>query len=326
MITVQFKLVLLVLFGVLLFSIGFATTGNFFWVTSTQGTPTSVFGPSSGGGMVPTVNPPFVSQNEYLIYSKDGLSLGGSASVSGNVSLLNGSPMSFSGEKKFIQGKVVVENPGVNGFTNFKNEYQDYVRNAIEQGKFNAPICCSECNLAVALIEVDEEVSIGNKQTVEVSVDTYYKDGLYVGNGGTLKILSGTSEDVTVLLFSDLTVKGDIVIEGSGFVILKVMVTLTVEGDVYWNTFPNVNPGSEGDPKNLLVLYEGTEYSQTGGRINGYLCFSDSVTSVKLAGNMVLNGALSAPNAKFDINGTVGISKWVYGKTFDIKGTVNVYP
>jgi len=87
-----------------------------------------------------------------------------------------------------------------------------------------------------------------------------------------------------------------------------------------------VNPGSEGDPKNLLVLYEGTEYSQTGGRINGYLCFSDSVTSVKLAGNMVLNGALSAPNAKFDINGTVGISKWVYGKTFDIKGTVSVYP
>jgi len=323
---VQFKLLLLVFFGVLLFGIGFATTGNFFWVTSAQGTPTSVFGPSSGGGLVPTVNPPFVSQNEFLIYSREGLSIGGNALVEGSVSLLHGSPMSFSGEKKFIQKKLVVEDYGVNGFACFKTEYQEYVQGAIEQGKFNAPICCSECNLAVALIEVDEEVSIGNKQTVEVGVDTYYKKGLYVGNGGTLKILSGTSEEVTVLFFSDLTVKGDIVIEGSGFVILKVLNTLTVEGDVYWNTFPNVNPGSEGDPKNLLVLYVGAEYSQTGGKINGYLCFGDSVTSVKLAGNMVLNGALSAPNAHFDINGTVGVSKWMYGKSFDIKGTVSVYP
>jgi len=322
----QSKTNVLLVIGVLFVSILSATTGNFFWVSSTQGTPTSIFGPSSGGGLVPTVNPPFVSQNEYLIYSREGLSLGGNALVEGSVSLLNGSPMTFSGEKKFIQGKLVVENPGVNGFTYFKNEYQDYVESAIEQVPFNEPVCCTDFDLGFAFIEVDEEENIGNKETAEVSEDTYYQDGLYVGNGGTLKILSGTSEDVTVLLFSDLTVKGDIVIEGSGFVILKVMVTLTVEGDVYWNTFPNVNPGSEGDPKNLLVLYEGTEYSQTGGRINGYLCFSDSVTSVKLAGNMILNGALYAPKATVEVNGTVGVSQWMYGTTFDIKGTVNVYP
>jgi len=322
----QSKTNVLLVIGVLFVSILSATTGNFFWVSSTQGTPTSIFGPSSGGGLVPTVNPPFVSQNEYLIYSREGLSLGGNALVEGSVSLLNGSPMTFSGEKKFIQGKLVVENPGVNGFTYFKNEYQDYVESTIEQVPFNEPVCCTDFDLGFAFIEVDEEENIGNKETAEVSEDTYYQDGLYVGNGGTLKILSGTSEDVTVLLFSDLTVKGDIVIEGSGFVILKVMVTLTVEGDVYWNTFPNVNPGSEGDPKNLLVLYEGTEYSQTGGRINGYLCFSDSVTSVKLAGNMILNGALYAPKATVEVNGTVGVSQWMYGTTFDIKGTVNVYP
>lgn len=322
----QSKTNVLLVIGVLFVSILSATTGNFLWVSSTQGTPTSIFGPSSGGGLVPTVNPPFVSQNEYLIYSREGLSLGGNALVEGNVSLLNGSPMTFSGEKKFIQGKLVVENPGVNGFTYFKNEYQDYVESAIEQVPFNEPVCCTDFDLGFAFIEVDEEENIGNKETAEVSEDTYYQDGLYVGNGGTLKILSGTSEDVTVLLISSLTVKGDIVIEGNGLVIIKVLETLIVEGDVYWNTFPNVNPGSEGDPKNLLILYDGTEYAQNGGRINGYLGFSDSVTSVKLAGNMILNGALYAPKATVEVNGTVGVSQWMYGTTFDIKGTVNVYP
>ncbi|HQN23138.1 MAG TPA: hypothetical protein PLD70_12540, partial [Thermotogota bacterium] len=187
----QSKTNVLLVIGVLFVSILSATTGNFFWVSSTQGTPTSIFGPSSGGGLVPTVNPPFVSQNEYLIYSREGLSLGGNALVEGSVSLLNGSPMTFSGEKKFIQGKLVVENPGVNGFTYFKNEYQDYVESAIEQVPFNEPVCCTDFDLGVAFIEVDEEENIGNKETAEVSEDTYYQDGLYVGNGGTLKILSG---------------------------------------------------------------------------------------------------------------------------------------
>jgi len=51
----QSKTNVLLVIGVLFVSILSATTGNFLWVSSTQGTPTSIFGPSSGGGLVPTV-------------------------------------------------------------------------------------------------------------------------------------------------------------------------------------------------------------------------------------------------------------------------------
>ena len=55
------KILILAMMTLLFAVIALSTTGNFFWVTSTFGTPTSLFGGSGGGngGPNPNVNPPF---------------------------------------------------------------------------------------------------------------------------------------------------------------------------------------------------------------------------------------------------------------------------
>jgi hypothetical protein len=54
------------------------------------------------------------------------------------------------------------------------------------------------------------------------------------------------------------------------------------------------------------------------------LCFEDTVREVTINGNFQLTGALSAPEADFKINGTIKITQWFYGKTFDISGNATV--
>lgn len=307
------------------------TTGNLFWVTSTQGTPTNFLGTGNGNGTSPNPNvDPLVFPSEYLIYSRQGLDIGGSALIKGSVSLQQGYPMAFSGSKEFIQKNLDVEDFGAGGQSAFNDLYKSYVGSdageGIRQRPFAAPVCCSNCEVSGAFVEVDDDFTVSNKEVTTVSTNTYYKDELFISNGGTLKVLSGSVGSVLYLLIKELTIKGDLVIEGFGTVVIKVTETLIIEGDVYWNTFPNVNPNTQSNSNNLLILFEGHEYSQNGGNVNAVLCFSDAVAHVKLAGNMVLNGALSAPQADFDITGTVRLSKWLYGKTFKIYGNVEVYP
>lgn len=55
------------------------------------------------------------------------------------------------------------------------------------------------------------------------------------------------------------------------------------------------------------------------------LRFSDTVISVEIAGNMALDGAISAPNAEFRYTGSTPLSKWLYGKKFYISGNVTAY-
>ena len=104
------KKILILAMMTLLFAVTtLSTTGNFFWVTSTFGTPTSLFGGSGGGngGPNPNVNPPFPPSSgdptDWVVFSVGGkIELTGSSVILGLTG--TNATTTINGAKPFIFG------------------------------------------------------------------------------------------------------------------------------------------------------------------------------------------------------------------------------
>lgn len=327
----------------------FQTTGNFFWVSTSNGTPTSIFVSVTIG--TPNVNPPFPQTDTtvydllklYTIYSTNKnstsmlpqIEITGSGDIFGNIGSNSNSNsiIKLTGSIKII-GKIHV---GLN--SDLENVVKAF--GSCAYGDIiilNSPIIFP----AFAFPEFPNLENKGNvfydnkKKQYEISQSGKFNNIVLSGND-SLRI-AANDETISIILDKlDMNGSGDIIIESNSNVILYIVESFSATGSgkinkIKGNQTPNkltiynkgyTNLTGSGDISGIFIT-EKLNLSKTGsGNFFGHILVSNE-PNINVTGSGNINGVLYAPNSNIYFTGS-GNTCNIISKNFKQTGSGNIF-